>query len=1083
MLAVALVMSMDLNHIVIILVISWSGVPLVHSNYFIRNAHFLTFLSLHSSYPFDDSSGNFVQSGNLFINPNFYCRAISNKQMHILNGNIFDVRNLKFAHLNMRGLKSKRSELEYIFDRYKPDIFGVSEANISKHDNLDYDDTMYNFVPGYTYSHTETRLVVFVKKGLRFKVRHDIMSKLEIPCVWLELSIGGKVVTVINLYREHRMVGLQGENASTAALSAQYDRFSKFIKFWERSISVSEETWTLGDFNLDFGQLHSNDSQHFYKRKMLSLIEDRICSKGVVQLVKGKTWCRDDGSIQTAIDHIYTDSPRYTSVSNFKNSSSDHNMISVIRRGDSKLVRSQYRTSRNMSKFNKTDFLYILNNLDLDPILEVRSPEQQVQMLTAALEVAADLVCPFVSFEVKKHHTKWMTAELRELISSRDSWFKEFAMSRSMEAHANYRQLRNRVNHELAKAKKVFYKKATNGVKDAEEVWAKLNEVAGRNATYQEPITVVDNDGVELNDPGIIAAFFNNFFQEKVEKIIEDLPPPAVPPPDRAPEDLVFDFKTVNVKTVRKHIFSLSNSKATGHDGISNILVKAANPVIAPVLTRIVNNCIRQSIFPESWKVGKICVLYKKGEKTNPKNYRPITLLCSLSKVIEKVLFNQTLAHFTDNGLMDKRQYGFRPGRSCVHAVLDYVTAVLSGKEEADMNRVNALLVDLSAAFDLVSHETLLKKLRDYGFSRSALKLMASYLDDRWVFTEVENRQSKLIADKYGVPQGSILGPLLYVIYVINVSHLDDHIKIIYADDTSCLIRANDLDQLDAETNIAMNNLAGYFASAGLKLNNEKTQLLNHNRKVSKVVIDQAGNELESVKQAKLLGITVDSNLNFHAHIDQLVKDVEYRLWMFRKVAKVASLENRKIYAHGLLFSKFVFGVQVYAGTDATYFEKARVCYDRCVRATFGPNPDRLTTDQMRSSLGILSLENLVKMMDIQTFRKILHSGRPEHLHKHISFSTRNRSQERGIVKIGIIPKTEKFRRTFLFRAAKSWNELPRQFKSLSSFTFRKVLKKYLLGDYFLRPGQSRPELTTIDITLTTTTDPHPHLLDTITFI
>ena len=985
-------------------------------------------------------------------------------------------------HLNMRGLKSKRGQLEYIFDRYKPDILGVSEANVKEKDNLDYDDTQYNFVPGYTYSNKVTRLVVFIKKGLRFNVRHDIMRKLSIPCVWIELKINGKVVTVINLYREHRQVGLDGENSHTVALSAQFERFDNFVHYWERAITDSEETWVLGDFNLNPALLHSNDPNHFYKRRMLQLIDERIASKGVVQLVRGDTWYKDDGSISTSIDHIYTDSLRYTSVSNTRVSCSDHNMIGVIRRGCSKLIRSQYRTSRRMSGFRVDDFLFVLNNLDLSTILTVRCPEQQVQMLTAALEVAADLTCPHVTFEVKKHHTKWMSPELRELMSSRDSWFKEFSRTRCMEAHANYRRLRNKVNGCLTKAKKLFYKRATDGIRDFREVWARLDEIAGRNSTFQEPITVVD-EGTEYNDPAKIATLFNEFYQSKVEKIVANLPQANPPPPDRAPENISFDFRTVGVKAVRKHIFSLSNSNATGHDGLSNVLIKAANPIIAPYLTRIINNCIRQSIFPSTWKVGKIAVVHKKGDKTVLNNYRPVTLLCSLSKIIEKVLFDQILTFFNSNGLMDKRQYGFRPGRSCVHAILDYVTSVLSGKEEGDMDKVNALLIDLSAAFDLVSHPVLLRKLEDYRFSQSALKLMSSYLDDRWVYTEIENRKSQLKEDKYGVPQGSILGPLLYLIYVINISNLDDHAKIIYADDTTCLVRASNYADLEQRTNEAMGSMVGYFASAGLKLNNTKTELLNHNKREVEVVVDQVGNTQQSAKHARLLGMIVDCNLNFHLHIDQLVKDIEYRLWLFRKVAKIASRENRLVYAHGLLFSKFVFGIQVYAGTDQTYLEKVRVSYDRCVRATFGPNPDRLSTEQMRSSLKILSLENLIRMMDIQSFRKLINTRSPEHLFKHVTFSNRNRSMGRGIVKIGIIPKSEKFRRTFLFRAAKSWNELPFSFKNLGPLAFKRTLKKFLLGEYHFEPGQTEPNLTTIDITLTTSTDPPNTIpLDSITF-
>ena len=138
-------------------------------------------------------------------------------------------------------------------------------------------------------------------------------------------------------------------------------------------------------------------------------------------------------------------------------------------------------------------------------------------------------------------------------------------------------------------------------------------------------------------------------------------------------------------------------------------------------------------------------------------------------------MFTQILQYFQKNSLMDPRQYGFCPGRSCVHAVLDYMNVVLSSKEDTTHNKVNTLLVNLSAAFDIVGHEVLLRKLDKYGFTSSALKLTKSYLSNRWVYTELEGKKSLLARDLYGVPQGSILGPLLYLIYVINIKHLDFH--------------------------------------------------------------------------------------------------------------------------------------------------------------------------------------------------------------------------------------------------------------------------------------------------------------------
>ena len=242
-----------------------------------------------------------------------------------------------------------------------------------------------------------------------------------------------------------------------------------------------------------------------------------------------------------------------------------------------------------------------------------------------------------------------------------------------------------------------------------------------------------------------------------------------------------------------------------------------------------------------------------------------------------------------------------------------------------------------------------------------------------------------------------------------------------------------------------MNELVGFFAGSGLKLNNLKTELVNHNGRDAQVTVNQQGDVQQSAKTARLLGIIIDSNLNFHPHIDLLLKEMEYRMWQFRKISKIADRRNRLIYGHGLLFSKFVYGIQCYAGTDGTYLEKVRVAYDKCVRLIYGENPDNIRTEQMRSEMGILSFENLVVMMDVTLLRDIIFRQKPERLAEHFEI-TYTRNFPYGRVRVKLIPKTEKFRRSFIFRAANSWNALPNEFKILSRKQFHDKVKVFLLG-------------------------------------
>ena len=282
--------------------------------------------------------------------------------------------------------------------------------------------------------------------------------------------------------------------------------------------------------------------------------------------------------------------------------------------------------------------------------------------------------------------------------------------------------------------------------------------------------------------------------------------------------------------------------------------------------------------------------------------------------------------------------------------------------------------------------------------------------------------------------------------------------KVTYADDVTAVVMASNYEELESDTNNAMNNLIRFFAGSGLKLNNTKTELINHNGQDVEVIVSASGEVQKSAKSARLLGIIVDSNLNFHAHIDLMLKDIEYRMWLFRKVAKIANTKNRLIYAHGLLFSKFIFGIQCYAGTDQTYLEKVRIAYDKCVRLTFGKNPDNLTTAQMRQSLRILPFESLVKLMDLTTFREIVKTGSPERLYDLIQtrFVRDSRQVQNGHLRVLKAPKTEKLRRTFLYRVVPLWNSLTNELKNLTKSQFHDTVKRFLLGA-FNGPGRNRP--------------------------
>ena len=450
-------------------------------------------------------------------------------------------------------------------------------------------------------------------------------------------------------------------------------------------------------------------------------------------------------------------------------------------------------------------------------------------MLTAAIESAADICCPRIKITVKKQHSKWVDKNIREHIVKRNNWHKLYLFNHDQpnwrQGYAEYcynqfKKERNLVKTLLSKTKSEYYANEVNNIKNSKNAWRKLDELSGRNPLFAEPITILKKN-VTINQPQEIANEFAEFFPNKIQKIKDTLKTSTYPlhtsfsVNDFYRGEVKFKFLPVTEIEIINHIKTLSSSTATGHDFISNKLLKDVKYLISKPLSKIINNAIRRESFPESWKLGKICALYKK---------KGITLLCSLSKIFEKILHSQILNYFDLYNLFDPRQYGFRQGYSCELAVADLVNTILMAKENANSSKINGLLFDLSAAFDIVEHEKLLGKLKSYGFKNSALNLLSSYLSNRYSYVEVETKKSKNFHLKFGVPQGSILGPLLYLIYIGSITQIDDFMRIIYADDTNCVVTGKNNEELENRTNEAFSNVVHYYESSGLKLNQNKTQ-------------------------------------------------------------------------------------------------------------------------------------------------------------------------------------------------------------------------------------------------------------------
>ncbi|CAB4026264.1 Hypothetical predicted protein [Paramuricea clavata] len=346
---------------------------------------------------------------------------------------------------------------------------------------------------------------------------------------------------------------------------------------------------------------------------------------------------------------------------------------------------------------------------------------------------------------------------------------------------------------------------------------------------------------------------------------------------DNLNTSLEFTLHPVNESQVFRLLNNLSISKSTGGDKIPAKILKKSASVITPSLTNLFNSAIGMGIFPSEWKSARVIPLHKKGSRSVLDNYRPISILPVISKIFEKILYEQLYEYFTTNNLLSEQQFGFRRFHSTSTALLDCTDEWYVNMDRGLYNL--AVFLDLKKAFDTVNHDILLAKLELYGIKNTPLMLLKSYLSDRSQKCQVNGELSTLKYLKYGVPQGSILGPLLFLIYINDLPNCLQHSTArMFADDTNITVSGKSVKEAEVAINVDLNNIREWLLSNRLSLNLVKTEYLligsrhNINTLEEQPRVFIGDEPIKGVQVTKTLGVKIDQFLTWDSHIDQISK-------------------------------------------------------------------------------------------------------------------------------------------------------------------------------------------------------------------
>lgn len=789
---------------------------------------------------------------------------------------------------------------------------------------------------------------------------------------------------------------------------------SKFLKF---NIAI------CGDFNINLMK-NSKDKTNFLEvLKTLNLQQTIFSASRVTK------------TSVSLLDNIFTNAQFYSCSSNIDSTLSDHK-AQFVQIETNEITREGSLVMRRLfSKSKIEQFIQSLNDYSWTDILRELDPNKAYGCFSEIMKFQLNLIFPIKKiYQKKKTNTTWITMGIRTSSKNKKRIYNDMLQGRETpEYYKKYSSiLKQVVKQAKKKSNESYIKQAENRAK---ATWTLVNNITQKKNMSKNLFKSFTNQSEKdtLND------FNKNFIN------ISSLNPQN----NNYEGDYIkicnksIFLEPVLEQEVFKYIMNLKNKRSVGPDNIPVKILKESGHIITKPLTHIINQMLSTGIYPEELKEAWVKAVYKKGDQKDKENYRPISLLSNVNKIIEKILFDKFTNFFEKNSLLVQEQCGFRKGKSTIHAIYKALQSAIKSVNEK--NFTVAICLDLTKAFDRVDHSILIRKLEKYGIRGICLKLMKSYLSERKQrVIEINKDGETIISDpmiiKQGVPQGSILGPLLYIIYTNEIVNLAENEAVMYADDISLICKAQDREVCKSGINRDLEEINKWLLQNHLLLNVEKTKMMvfRENNDQSFEISTQ-NTKIKTVENISFLGIIIDQNLNWKAHIDLLAANISKYCYALRVIGNTIGVDAAMSAFHGYVQSQIGYGVIFWArSTEADRIFKLQ---KRCLRIIFSMKQNESCKNVFIEN-SILTLYGRYIYECIIFIMKNYDDFKKYEL-KHI-YNTRNKN-------ILIQEKTDStyIQKNASYSLFEIWNKLPDSFKSIINFrniqSQKFKLKKFLL--------------------------------------
>jgi hypothetical protein len=970
---------------------------------------------------------------------------------------------LSIIHVNIRSVVKNIAVLKNLLAKFQkmPDIICLSETNIVlKDDKLagkmicdnGKNDQFIPSIDGYDFIRNDCKTKkggsgIFVKHNLEYTMREDLLLNVnDCENVWLEIKVRNTKFIVASIYRHPR------------------HNYTAYQAAFVNSIEIINKSkinhYIFGDFNVNLLRYGENDGVRYYLNELLSNNCHNLISKPT----------RVTMSSHTLIDHIYTNDlvnkispviiidditdhfPTYISIS----SSDDINNDSTFKYRDMK--------NFNSDKFlcdlesNVSNIWHCLNNGVCR--ITKKSIDKLFSEFHDTFYNLVNLHAPYKTVSQKNgklSRKPWITRRIINLSRIKENLYIKSIKSKDTCLYNHYKRLRNKITHLTKISRKKYLERRIKYAKNkSKTMWKIINDTLHfkKNKSKRNITKIKNSSGEYVCNSFDITNSFNSFFVNVGKSMAEKLPDceNTIHSP-RVSKSFV--LAETYGEEIHKLIDQLNENKSCREDDIPVRILKLSSPIICDFLAYIFNNCVSMGVYPSLLKIAKVIPLYKKGPKDECSNYRPISLLMHINKVFEKLIHKRLYSFLQKNNVLNQNQYGFRKNSSTAFAIYDLIENKLKNLDENLYTC--ALYVDLSKAFDTVNHCILLRKLEHQGIRGVPLELFKSYLSNRKQYTYVNGARSHELPIEIGVPQGSVLGPLLFLLYINDLPCASLLLTKLFADDTCLIFSANTIDQLEISINREMMKIHKWMVSNKLSINYSKTKymLFHRQRKQNPFSLYINNTRIEKVNCVEYLGVKIDDKLTWKDHIKHIEGKLSSACGAIYRLRQSVSQECLRTFYFAHAYFHLQYSILAWHNTHTQYLQRLNSLHGKLVRlmTLHGPLQEfHFSAHEMFKNMDLLKTEDIF-LIELGKFMHRAHSNnlpsnfeayftRIENMHNYNLRSIKNKTFYTKST------NTKRYKNWLTNSGVELWKNIAPELKNLPYKSFAQKYKEIIIKSY-----------------------------------